>query len=110
MCLAIFSGLMVIETAEALGADVSLSADFVNRYIWRGLDVNSAANVQPSLSLTAGGFGIGFWGSYSLTQANASDDNYAVSSEVDLWASYTHTFGNGAGLSGSESFPLGFYA
>ncbi len=58
---------------------VDYSIDFVSRYIWRGLLYNASPNVQPTLSLNAGGFSIGSWASYSFNQ------NYA---EIDLFVTY----------------------
>jgi len=71
---------------------INASADFVSRYIWRGLNVNDAPNIQPSLSLSTAGLQAGVWGSYSITQCNSTDDNYAFSHEIDTWFSYSKTF------------------
>jgi hypothetical protein len=59
-------------------------ADFVSRYIWRGLEINKSFNVQPSFGYGAGGFDIGLWGSYAI-----SDVANTLQSEIDLYASYT---------------------
>lgn len=72
--------------------NLSVGADVVSRYIWRGIDVNDAVNIQPSLSLAVGGFSAGFWGSYSLS--NNSIDN-TFDQEVDTWISYSFAFENG---------------
>ena len=34
----------------------------MSRYIWRGTDYGHSPSIQPTLSLTAGGFEIGGWG------------------------------------------------
>jgi uncharacterized protein (TIGR02001 family) len=96
--LILFLVLVSLQGSVARAADVSLSADLVSRYIWRGLDVNSAANIQPAMSLTLGGFSTGVWGSYAISWIDPESDSYIFRSEVDLWASYTHTFNNGTGL------------
>ncbi len=58
-------------------------ADLVSRYLWRGLDLGSAAAVQPGFSWNMGGFSVGTWGSYSL------DGNFA---EADLFIAYNYKF------------------
>lgn len=66
-------------TADTKGS-LGLSVDVVSRYVWRGLLYNPSPNIQPTLSYTYGGFSIGSWASYGLS------DKYA---EVDFFASYT---------------------
>lgn len=64
-------------------SQVGVGADFVSRYIWRGLDFGNTPAVQPSLSATFGAFEIGSWGSFTLSnQASGSD-------ELDLYLSYS---------------------
>jgi hypothetical protein len=58
---------------------LSLNADLVSRYIWRGLPLDLNANIQPYASLSFKNFTIGTWGSYSVTSTYA---------EVDLYLSY----------------------
>lgn len=78
--------------------ELDISADFISRYIWRGLSINDAPNVQPNMSISSGGFEAGFWGSSILTQGNVSDDSHAFSHEIDTWIGYTHTFENSASI------------
>lgn len=59
---------------------VDYSVDFVSRYVWRGLLFNGNPNIQPTISLTAGGLCVGSWASFAASQ------DYA---EVDLFATYT---------------------
>lgn len=47
-------------------------ADFVNNYVWRGLDQNSGFSVQPSLSISYKGFCFNAWGSESLTNGDGA--------------------------------------
>ncbi len=67
--------------AGTLSAQTSVSggADFVSRYLWRGLDFGNSFSIQPSLALTSGGFEVGVWGSYPFT--NTADGN----EEIDLY-------------------------
>ena len=78
--------------AVAQNLDLSLGADVVSRYIWRGIDVNDAVNIQPTILLTVAGFGFGFWGSYSLY---TSSTDYEYDQEIDTWISYDYVFENG---------------
>ncbi|MBK6913385.1 MAG: hypothetical protein IPH11_06890 [Ignavibacteriales bacterium] len=92
--------LMVIIICAAgisFAQDLSLSAgaDIVSRYIWRGLNVNDAVNIQPALTLSVSGFSVGFWGSYSFS--NNSGDN-TFGQEVDTWIGYNYSFENGMGI------------
>lgn len=57
----------------------SFNADFVSRYIWRGLPMNSTPNIQPYAVLTYKNFAFGAWGSYGISSPYA---------EVDLYATY----------------------
>lgn len=75
------------------GISVNTSADLYNRYIWRGLDIASTPSIQPSLSVVNGGFELGTWGAYTLSN-EASDAD-----EIDFWLSYTHPFSNGVSIS-----------
>jgi hypothetical protein len=84
------SCLMSFSYAQDLS--ISAGADLVSRYIWRGIDVNDAANIQPTLTFSVSGFSGGFWGSYSLS--NNSTDN-TFNQEVDTWVGYTFSFDNG---------------
>jgi hypothetical protein len=61
--------------------DVSLGADLVSRYVWRGLDFGQSAAAQPYIELSAGGLTVGTWGSFAISGAGAN--------ELDLYASYS---------------------
>ena len=91
---------------SSASGQVSLGADVVSRYVWRGVDFGESMSVQPSLSFSAGGFEVGSWGSYSYAPLSSG------ANEHDIWASYSfgsvslmltdYYFPNG----GSESFPI----
>ncbi len=59
---------------------LNVGADVVSRYIWRGTDYGNSPAVQPTLSLSAGNFEIGAWGSVALA---------SFYKEVDLYAKYS---------------------
>lgn len=63
--------------------DISIGADFINRYIWRGLEINNAPNIQPGLSLSYKGLEAGFWASYTLSNEVSNTD------EIDAFVGYT---------------------
>ena len=94
-------------SVSMLQAQVELSTgvDFVNRYVWRGLDIANTPSAQPSITLSAGGFAAGFWGAYTLTnQASGAD----ATDEIDIWMSYgfeTETAGTFGLLLTDYTFP-----
>jgi hypothetical protein len=65
----------------------SVGADFVSRYIWRGVNLGgSSPSIQPYLEYGFGSedhsFAIGAWGAYSLSGTQTGQ-------EADLYLSYT---------------------
>ncbi len=76
-----------LSNAFAGEAQLSANVDLVSRYNWRGLDFGDRFSVQPATKLEYRGFKCGFWGSYS----DAFD-------EIDTWASYTASLGNGGNV------------
>ena len=77
--------LMIFFFAGTLSAQTSVSggADFVSRYLWRGLDFGNSFSIQPSLTLTSGGLEAGVWGSYPFT--NTANGN----EEIDMYLAYS---------------------
>jgi len=64
-------GAWVASMAPALAQEkieTTIGADFVNQYIWRGLDLGSTA-VQPTLGVSYKGLSLTAWGSYGLTDS-----------------------------------------
>ncbi len=66
------------------GISLSLGADVVSSYVWRGSYLDGAS-VQPGLSLDFAGLSIGFWGSTSFTSFADWNNSYK---ELDLFISY----------------------
>ena len=121
-----------ISTSIFGQTSVSAGADFVNRYVWRGIDFGNSSSIQPGLALTSGDFEVGFWGSYPFVNSSTGAE------EMDLYASYaisdfsilvtdyyfpnsggkygtykdpgSHTIEVGLGYGGSEAFPLSIAA
>ena len=86
--LSIMYSLLVLSM---LYAEVTIGADVVSRYVWRGTDYGNAASVQPSIETTVGPATLGVWGSYSLSPGFLSSDTTydASGSECDLYASFS---------------------
>ena len=75
-------GLVLSSTALAQDkVDLTLKADFVNEYIWRGLKLGDVA-VQPTFGVGYKGLSLTAWGSYGLS--NKDDVK-----EFDLTIGYT---------------------
>ncbi len=70
---------------------VSLGTDVNSRYVWRGIDFGQSLSYQPSLSYSSGGFEIGTWGSYAISNSAAN--------ELDLWVSYSIEINESSSLS-----------
>ena len=78
-------GLMLLCGASAIKAqenvEATISADFVNQYIWRGQDLGNTS-FQPTLGIDYKGLSFSAWGSVGLTEP-------ADTKEFDLTLSYT---------------------
>ena len=68
-----------------LNGEVTIGADVVSRYVWRGTDFGNAAAVQPSIETTIGPVALGAWGSWFISPGPAD----ASGNECDLYASTT---------------------
>ena len=96
--ISVATGLLLLVAAGAVDCmaqdkvDVSLGADVVSRYVWRGLNVGDAPSVQPSIAAGYKGFELGTWGAYSLSNEATDGD------EIDFWLGYTHEFASGAAI------------
>ncbi len=66
-------------TASSFG----VGADFVSRYVWRGLDIAATPSIQPTIEYNNGGFTVGLWGAYTISNMESKSD------ELDLYFGYT---------------------
>lgn len=90
--------LLITITAPTVKAqEVDAGLDIYSSYVWRGIKFGEGAAFQPWLEFSAGGFALGAWGSYCVS------DNEAA--EADLYASYSFELGE----SGSLSFTITDY-
>ena len=69
----------VPATADGHGSSISIGADIVSRYVWRGVDFGDGASVQPSISYASGAFEIGAWSSWGLTSNGANEKDLYLS-------------------------------
>lgn len=84
--------LLIAITAPTVKAqEVDAGLDIYSSYVWRGIKFGEGAAFQPWVEFSAGGFAIGAWGSYCVS------DNEAA--EADLYASYGFDLGENASLS-----------
>lgn len=78
-----------VARAEQEEAGVSASADvtLASAYVWRGQVLNDEPVLQPTFSVSKGGFSIGWWGNVALTDQMTGDEGEF--SEHDFTISYT---------------------
>jgi hypothetical protein len=80
--LSIMYSLLVLSM---LYGEVTIGADVVSRYVWRGTDFGNAAAVQPGIETAVGPVTLGAWGSWSISPGPED----ASGNECDLYASTT---------------------
>ncbi|MDR3137777.1 MAG: hypothetical protein LBT73_02720 [Tannerellaceae bacterium] len=91
------------SVARAEGLEVSLGADAVSSYVWRGTFCGGAA-VQPALSLSYGGFSVGAWGSVDIASVGAKELDLSLGYSIgNLSLGITDYWWNG------EDSPYGYY-
>jgi hypothetical protein len=69
------------QEEEAEESPLSLGADLVSRYVWRGVQLSASPAIQPSIEYSFGNFTVGTWGSYTFAHEDFQ--------EVDLFLSYS---------------------
>ncbi|MFI3317936.1 MAG: TorF family putative porin [Rikenellaceae bacterium] len=114
-------------SAVSAQVEVSGGVDFVSDYVWRGVEQGQGAALQPGMSVTAGNFTLGAWGSTGLGLSdafNGKELDFTLGYEVggfsisltDYWwdgqgAAYfestAHQLEASVGYSFGEAFPLG---
>lgn len=83
--------------------DVSLGADLVSRYVWRGMDQGSGVSLQPSLGLSLKGFSLTAWGNSSLVDMNVDEIDITLAYATDhLSIGLTDYFWQGVGANYSK--------
>lgn len=80
-CLSFIIAIFSVVPAQA---QVSVGADFVSRYVWRGFDFGESFSIQPAITFaSSSGFEVGAWGSYAAAPDGAG------ANELDLWLGYS---------------------
>ena len=74
---------IVLFPTSSFGQSFSVGADFMSRYVWRGVDFGESLSIQPTLEFSAGDFAIGSWASYSIAADGAG------ANEHDLYLGYS---------------------
>ncbi|MBO5580225.1 MAG: hypothetical protein J5952_07390 [Prevotella sp.] len=72
--------LRVGEQSQEIKAEVTIAADLVSQYIWRGLDCGNVS-IQPTLGIAYKGFSLSAWGNVGFKSEDTK--------EFDLTASYS---------------------
>jgi len=70
-----------LKAQEESESPISIGADLMSRYVWRGLDYGASPSIQPYFEAAFGGFAIGAWGAYTT--------NLPGVQEMDLYLNYT---------------------
>ena len=83
---------LVAQTKDT--SKFNVTADFMSRYIWRGLDYGKSPSIEPTLSFTKGGFEIGAWGSYSTSGSYYELDPYVKYTLKGFTLTFTDYFVN----------------
>ncbi|MDO5571341.1 MAG: hypothetical protein Q4F97_07740 [Bacteroidales bacterium] len=79
--------------------EVSIGADLVSNYIWRGQDLGGVS-IQPTLAISYKGFSLGSWGSIGFDQTDNKEIDLTLGYEnsgfnigiTDYWISGNETF------------------
>jgi hypothetical protein len=82
--LLVFYSILIVSV---LHGDITIGADAVSRYVWRGADYGNAAAIQPFVKKSIGSVTIGAWGSFSLTDPTGTSESGG--NECDLFLSTT---------------------
>lgn len=81
---------MTPQTTQAQELSIEPSATITSRFIYRGLDLGSSPQVQPSIAFNYGDFNFTLWGSHPLSLTPDGSDY----KEVKFWMNYTFDLGN----------------
>jgi len=89
----------ILFGAAPLSAQFEFQADFMSKYIWRGMDLlwNNNPAFQPSVTYTFGesGFSVNLWGSFALSERSI----YKTVDEIDLILDYSFQLSDKVGMS-----------
>ncbi|MEP1230110.1 MAG: TorF family putative porin [Litorimonas sp.] len=85
LLLALTGFIAIPNTAYAQSSPINISAslDYASEYVFRGVSFSNTA-VQPGLSVSAGNFTVGVWGSVAVGETSA-----LAGDEIDIYGSYS---------------------
>jgi hypothetical protein len=72
---------MIHASTDSTRVHLSVGADVVNHYVWRGLMLGNSPAIQPVMQVSAGNLSFGSWASYSISPSSFQ--------EVDLFLNYS---------------------
>ena len=75
---------------------VEVTADFMSKYVWRGINVTDDWSFQPGVSATYGGFTAGVWGALDMTDENDESGEFI---EYDWYVDYSGQISDTIGYS-----------
>jgi len=79
VCIFLLAGSTALQAQDK--AIINVGGELVNRFIWRGMSLNTSPSIQPYIEYNKGGFTLGTWGSYTFAQ-----EPYQ---EVDVYIDYS---------------------
>lgn len=81
-----------IQPEKAISQELTITpgVDITSRFIYRGLDLGSSPQIQPSIAFGYGDFNFVLWGSHPLA-LTPDGDGYK---EVKFWMNYTFDLGD----------------
>ena len=120
---------LTVLVAAPAAAQVSIGADVMSRYVWRGFDFGEALSIQPALEYSRGPVTVGTWASYSVgtDSGNANEHDLYISVSAGPFSfgvtdyyfpnagagffefgdgDGAHTIEPFVGFGGTESFPV----
>ncbi|MBN2144080.1 MAG: hypothetical protein JW774_05595 [Candidatus Aureabacteria bacterium] len=74
--------LTAVQAVEETTLTPKGKLSFVNKFVWRGFNLNDNWNIQPEFSIEMAGITLGYWGSYHWE----SDESYY--NEHDIYIGY----------------------
>jgi len=77
--------------ATAQKDSLSIGADLMSRYIFRGMDIGASPSIQPNLTFTTGKFNLGLWGAYTLNKFETQETDIFVTYNINRNFSLTLT-------------------
>ena len=69
------AAIVALFTLSASYAQLSLGADVVSRYVWRGADFGNSPSIQPGISYSLGNFEVGAWSAWSVNGDPSGNEN-----------------------------------